>query len=133
MDAFFIWRRRRDSQGSALRSLREQPIVFGFAEWSSSLSWSCCFFGGSISLFPSCGAQRNLRAARMLDFFDRYANSHSLYRPQGAVVLLARAGTVARFRFSLQSQTKKASRRMPFCLAQKERLELSRRFPDLRP
>ena len=38
------------------------------------------------------------------------------------VVLLARAGAGSRFRFSLQSQTKKASRRMPFCLAQKERL-----------
>ena len=37
----------------------------------------------------SCGAQRNHCAVRLLDFFDRYANSHSLYRPQGAVVLLA--------------------------------------------
>ena len=81
-----VWRRRRDSQGSALRSLREQPIMFGFAEWSSSLSYY--FFGEGVSLFPSCGAQRNLRAARLLDFFDHCAISPSLHRPPDAVRLV---------------------------------------------
>jgi hypothetical protein len=65
--------------------------------------------------------------------FDRCANSHSLYPPLAAVVLLARAGTAVRFQIYYSKPKKKASRRMLFSLAQKERLELSRRFPDLRP
>ena len=46
--------------------------------------------------------------------FDRYANSHSLYRPPGAVVLLARAGTDVRFQIHYSKPKKKASRRMLF-------------------
>ena len=33
-----------------------------------------------------CGAQRNIRAVRLLYFFDRYAFSHSLLPPPAAVV-----------------------------------------------
>ncbi len=71
--SFFTWRRRRDSQGSALLSLREKPIMFGFAE------------GVRVSLI------------------------------------------------NLQQKQKGYPEGYPFYLAQKERLELSRRFPDLRP
>ena len=38
---------------------------------------------------PSCGARRNFRAVRLLDFFDRCANKRSLFRPQDAVAYVA--------------------------------------------
>ncbi len=132
---------------------------------------------------PSCGTQNRWSLLLVANDFDRYANSHSLPRPQDAVVFLARA-FVARVRVSLcikqkryprgisflfgaEGETRKAlpcvcfaNNRLcsaspsgvrvspltffaqkkkrypegyPFFLAQKERLELSRRFPDLRP
>ncbi len=34
---------------------------------------------------PSCGARKNHRAIRLLDFFDRYASFRSLFPPQAAV------------------------------------------------
>ena len=34
---------------------------------------------------PPCGARKNLRAARLLDFFDRYGCSASLHPPLAAL------------------------------------------------
>ena len=42
------------------------------------------FLGKSQSL-PPCGARKNLRAARLLDFFDRYGCSASLHPPLAAL------------------------------------------------
>jgi len=39
--------------------------------------------------FFSCGSRKNLRAVRLLDFFDRGANPCSLYLPQAAVAGVA--------------------------------------------
>ena len=51
----------------------------------------CCWLrrGDLNLLLPSCGARRNLRASRSLDFFDRYANKRSLLRPPDAVACVA--------------------------------------------
>ena len=72
-DAFLFGAEGETRKALPCSSLREQPIVFGFAEWSSSLSF----------------LQKN-----------KPYTTKWLYR---------------------------------IYLAQKERLELSRRFPDLRP
>ena len=42
------------------------------------------FLGKSQSL-PPCGARKNRRAARLLDFFDRYGCSASLHPPLAAL------------------------------------------------
>ena len=42
------------------------------------------FLGKSQSL-PPCGARKNLRAARLLDFFDRCGCSASLHPPLAAL------------------------------------------------
>ena len=81
-----------------------KPIMFGFAEGVrvslfEELASSVLVF----QVFPSCGAQRNLRAVRLLDFFDRCANSRSLFPPLAAVALIARAGTGARYGFHYQT------------------------------
>ena len=111
-----FWRRRRDSQGSALRLLRKQPIMFGFAEWSSSLSTEFLdvyCFGESISLSPSCGAQNWWSLLLVATNFDRCANSHSLHHPQGAVVFVARAVTGDRFKLSFKAKQKGAVKKQP--------------------
>ncbi len=66
--------------------------------------------------------------------FDRCANPYSLYPPQAAVVGIARAG----FRRSdseinIFPKIKQTPKGVCFCLAEKGRLELPRRLPDLRP
>ena len=45
-----------------------------------SVTFCASLLGKSQSL-PPCGARKNLRAARLLDFFDRYGCSASLHPP----------------------------------------------------
>ena len=45
-----------------------------------SVTFCASLLGKSQSLLP-CGARKNLRAARLLDFFDRYGCSASLHPP----------------------------------------------------
>ena len=131
---FFVWRRRRDSQGSALLCFAK-PIMFGFAEWSSSLS--LCFIK-KINPTQHCGCigfiwrrrrdsnlQSNPLAVPKIvcslftsHNFDRYANSHSLNPPLAAVVFLARA-FVARVRVLVASRNKKDTQLgVFFCLTE---------------
>ena len=41
----------------------------------------CASLLGKSQSLPPCGARKNLRAARLLDFFDRYGCSTSLHPP----------------------------------------------------
>ena len=49
-----------------------------------SVTFCASLLGKSQSL-PPCGARKNLRAARLLDFFDRYGCSASLHPPLAAL------------------------------------------------
>ena len=83
---------------------------------------------------PSCGSRKLFIAHFFATTFDRGANPFSLLLPLAAVEGVARAFRRSGSMSPLLFANKKTNPfGLAFCLAEKEGLEPSRRFPDLRP
>ena len=83
---------------------------------------------------PSCGTRVGLRRRCRLAFPDRCANKSSLHPPPAALGFVARASGARVPSIAISAkQNGPHSSCGPFCLAEKEGFEPSRRFPDLRP